>query len=272
MEFKRFRIKSFIGVICAVSTAALFSGFGIIKDDNKDNNAPKEVTFKSNTPVSETGRNFETHIHNFYYSAGLDKSGLSIAAFEKGITGYYNIKATANSTIRVPILTIIDFTQKSTEKRLWVIDMVHSKLLYHTLVAHGKNSGEQYAEHFSDDEASNMSSLGFYLTGDIYFGKHGKSLVLDGLENGFNAHAKERSVVMHAADYVSEDFIQKIGRLGRSQGCPALPPDVAPEIINTIADGSCLFIYYPDKQYEESSSLLDAKVATAAFEKSIEQK
>jgi len=251
---------------------ALFSGFVIIKDDNKVNNAPKEISVKSSTLASGTNMDFESHIHSFYYAAGLDKSGLSIQAFERGMTGYYNIKAKENHSIHVPILTIIDFTQKSTAKRLWVIDMVHSKLLYHTLVAHGKNSGEQYAEHFSDDDASNMSSLGFYLTGDTYFGKHGKSLVLDGLENGFNAHAKERSVVMHAADYVSEDFINKVGRLGRSQGCPALPPDVAPEIINTIADGSCLFIYYPDKQYEESSSLLDTKTAIATFQKSIGQK
>ena len=261
-----------MGIICAASVVALFSGFGIIKDDNKENNAPKVVTINSKTSACLADRDFENHVHSLYYSAGLDKMGLSMEAFEKGITGYYNIKAKDNNSIKIPILTIIDFTQKSTEKRLWVIDMVHSKLLYHTLVAHGKNSGEQYAEHFSDDNASNMSSLGFYLTGDTYFGKHGKSLILDGLEKGFNEHAKERSLVIHAADYVSEDFIQKIGRLGRSQGCPALPPDVAPEIINTIADGSCLFIYYPDKQYEESSSLLDTKTAIASFQKSMEQK
>ena len=134
----------------------------------------------------------------------------------------------------------------SNSKRLWVIDLKNNTILYNSLVAHGKNTGEEFANSFSNASESNKSSLGFYVTGEIYQGKHGMSLRLDGLEKGVNDNARARGVVMHAADYVSQGFVKIHKRLGRSQGCPALPTEFTEKIINKIKDKSCLYIYYPN--------------------------
>lgn len=147
-------------------------------------------------------------------------------------------------------------SQPSVNKRLYVIDLVKRQLLYHTYVAHGRNSGDLYADKFSNEISSYQSSLGFYQTLGTYQGKHGLSLKLQGLESGFNTNALSRAVVMHGADYVSEDFIKKIGRLGRSFGCPAIPYNVHKAIIETIKNGACLFVYSPNKQYLQKSSFL----------------
>lgn len=237
----------------AILIVSLFSGF--TSESNKIKPEP-----------DKTSSRFENFVDDVYKTARLGENGLAKPAFEKAVTGYYNIKAMNNSRLKLPVLSVIDFTKKSTDKRLWVIDLLNRKLLYNSLVAHGRNTGEQYASHFSNKNSSNMSSIGFYLTGETYIGKHGRSLALDGLEAGFNDHARQRALVVHAADYVSEDFINKVGRLGRSQGCPAVPESLAPQIINAIAHGSCLFIYYPDKNYESSSGLLNTKTASAMFE------
>lgn len=154
------------------------------------------------------------------------------------------------------ILTIADLSQPSVNKRLYVIDLVKRQLLYRTYVAHGRNSGDLYADKFSNEISSYQSSLGFYQTLGTYQGKHGLSLKLQGLELGFNTNALSRAVVMHGADYVSEDFIKKIGRLGRSFGCPAIPYNVHKAIIETIKNGACLFVYSPNKQYLQKSSFL----------------
>lgn len=153
------------------------------------------------------------------------------------------------------IITIIDFSKPSTEERFLVIDLVNKKVLYKCFVAHGKNSGENYAKNFSNQSESLMSSLGFYLTGETYTGENGYSLRLDGLEKGINDHARAREIVIHGAAYVSAEFINKYGRLGRSWGCPALPPGVSKEIIDLISGGSCLFIYGDDVSYKENSTL-----------------
>ena len=159
-------------------------------------------------------------------------------------------------------LTIVDFRLPSTRERLWVLDMVDRKIVFKTLVAHGRNSGELYATEFSDVPQSFQSSLGFYLASETYSGKHGLSLRLDGLEPGINGHARDRAIVMHGADYVSQNFIQENGRLGRSQGCPAIPLEISETIINTIQGQSCLFIYQPGSRYVERSKLLrDVKPA-----------
>lgn len=155
------------------------------------------------------------------------------------------------------IVSIIDFSKPSTEKRLFILDLKNQKLLYHTYVAHGKNTGENLATKFSNIQGSNQSSLGLYSTGESYQGKHGYSLRLDGLEKGFNDNARRRAVVIHSASYVSEDFIRRHGRLGRSWGCPALPPEKSSEIIDLIKGGSCLYIYADDAHYLENSILSD---------------
>lgn len=164
-------------------------------------------------------------------------------AFMQAFQGYYALKM--QGKIQKEILTIVDFSLSSTKKRLWVIDMKNSQILFQSLVAHGKNSGEEFAQKFSNIAESYQSSLGFYLTGETYQGKHGFSLRLDGLNKGINHAARDRAIVIHAADYVSEKFIQQHGRLGRSQGCPALPAEVNQSIINTIHGQSVMYIYHP---------------------------
>ncbi len=184
----------------------------------------------------------------------LSSLGLPSAAFNLAIKGWKKLKA--ERAVSSDIISICDFTQSSVNKRLYVIDLRQQKLLFNTLVAHGKNTGEEYAHSFSNEPSSNKSSLGFYITGKPYNGKHGLSLKLQGIENGFNDKAEDRAIVMHGADYVSQDFVSHEGRLGRSWGCPAVPFTYNNQIINTIKDGSCLFIYYPDKKYLTASALL----------------
>lgn len=165
-------------------------------------------------------------------------------AFVQAFQGYYALKM--QGKIKKEILTIVDFSLSSTKKRLWVIDMKKSQVLFQSLVAHGKNSGEEFAQKFSNLPESYQSSLGFYLTGETYHGKHGFSLRLDGLNKGINHAARDRAIVVHAADYVSEKFIQQHGRLGRSQGCPALPAELNESIIQTIYGKSLMFLYHPN--------------------------
>ena len=157
---------------------------------------------------------------------------------------------------RPNILTIIDLSMSSAKKRLWVIDLDRRKVLENSLVAHGRNSGELLARSFSNKAGSMQSSLGFYVTGEIYQGKHGYSLKLDGMEPGINDNARDRAIVIHGAHYVSRQFIERYGRLGRSFGCPALPLAKNKRIIDLIKDGSCLFIYYPSNVYREKSTLI----------------
>ena len=163
----------------------------------------------------------------------------------EAIKGYYLLKQ--KGLIKKDILTLIDFSLSSNTKRLWVIDLVTGDVLFHSLVAHGRNTGDEFASTFSNAAESYKSSLGFYATGEIYNGKHGMSLKLDGLEKGVNDQARARGVVMHAADYVSDSFIKNNHRLGRSQGCPAVPVALSKEIIDAIKDKSCFFIYHPSR-------------------------
>lgn len=170
----------------------------------------------------------------------------SLESFELAFKGYENLKA--EHKLENNILTIIDFSLSSNKKRLWVIDMESKEVLFHTLVAHGMNSGEEFAINFSNKAESYKSSLGFYLTAEIYNGKHGSSLRLDGIEKGVNDNARQRAIVIHGADYVSETFAKNNGRLGRSQGCPALPNHLTDKIISKIKNKSVLYIYHPSRK------------------------
>lgn len=186
----------------------------------------------------------ESSAESLYHS--LDMNNLSRPAqsvFAKALEGFYRLKA--KGVITKDILTVVDFSLSANQKRMWVIDLSQKKILFNTLVAHGRNTGNEFAETFSNRPESNQSSLGFYATGEIYHGKHGMSLKLDGLERGKNDNARNRAVVVHGADYVSEKFIKQNSRLGRSQGCPAIPVELTKEIITTIKDKSCLFIFHP---------------------------
>jgi hypothetical protein len=143
------------------------------------------------------------------------------------------------------IISIIDFSQPSNKKRLFVLDLKNYKILFNTLVAHGRNTGREMASYFSNQNSSFMSSPGFYITRETYEGHNGYSLKLEGIERGINDNAYERGIVVHGAEYVSQDFVNAQGYIGRSQGCPAVPVQVSKPIINTIKDGTCLFIYHP---------------------------
>jgi hypothetical protein len=177
-----------------------------------------------------------------------------LESFSKALEGFYLLKE--KGIIKKDYLTIIDFSLSSKEKRMWVIDMNENKILMNSLVAHGKNSGEDYANQFSNKNDSNKSSLGFFATGESYIGKHGLSLKLDGLENGLNSNARQRAIVIHGADYVSEKFIKFHNRLGKSQGCPAIPLELSKKIIETIKDKSCLYIYHPSIENTSTTKLV----------------
>jgi hypothetical protein len=187
----------------------------------------------------------------------LTDSGLSKEIFSLAIKGLKKLES--NGKLQNPtILTIADYSQSSNKKRLYVIDLKNNKLLYNTYVAHGRNTGDEFARYFSNKEGSSKSSLGFYITKKPIFGSHtGYSLAINGVEKGFNDNAIKREIIIHAATYATENFIKKYGRLGRSFGCPVLPPDLNKPIIETIKDGSCLFIYNSDNQYLLNSSLLN---------------
>lgn len=177
--------------------------------------------------------------------ASIQKNGFSLpnyTSFSKAIDGFSILKE--KGIIQNPILTIVDFDLPSTEKRLWVIDMNKNEILFHSLVAHGKNSGDLNAADFSNENESYKSSLGFYITNETYTGTHGLSLRLDGLEKNKNDNARNRAIVMHGADYVSPSFIKTHQRLGRSFGCPALPVELTQKIVNTIKNKSCLYIHH----------------------------
>ena len=190
-----------------------------------------------------------------YDNLQLQMKGLSKEAYSYALLGYNKLmqsgKLKNNET-----LTIIDFSLPSTAKRLFVIDMKLGTVLFNTLVSHGRNSGKEMANDFSNSNNSFKSSLGFYLTSDTYMGKHGLSMRLEGEEKGINDNAINRGIVMHSADYVNEALIQSQGYIGRSQGCPAVPPALHKAIINKIKNGSCLFMYSPAKYYLSNSTFV----------------
>jgi hypothetical protein len=187
----------------------------------------------------------------------LEAAGVSKKAFEmaqKGFTRLTEKKLLSNRSL----LTIIDFSKPSTQKRLYVLDMVTGKILFNSLVAHGRNSGQVFAKKFSNKQKSYKSSLGFYETLEAYNGSNGYSLKLKGFEKGINDNAYGRSIVLHGADYVSETFIHRNGYLGRSEGCPAVPKEISKDIIDIIKGGSCMFLYYPTKTYISRSKILNS--------------
>lgn len=195
-------------------------------------------------------------ILSVYDSLHLNISGINRAVFEIAQKGYDKL-IEQGQLLNDGIISIIDFSLPSSAKRLYIIDLKNYQVLFNTYVAHGRNSGKEYATSFSNSPTSHKSSLGFYITGGTYFGKHGNSLTLMGVEKGINDNAKKRAVVVHAANYVNESMIHTQGYIGRSLGCPAIPPKESAQIINTIKDGTCLFIYSPDEKYLSQSPILN---------------
>lgn len=192
---------------------------------------------------------------NLYDSLHLDKKGLSFDALKYAFKGYQNL-LNKGAVKKTDILTVIDFSKSSHKKRMFIIDLNNYKLLLNTYVAHGKNTGFQYAKRFSNKMESLQSSLGFYITKGTYFGKHGLSLKLAGKERGINDKAEDRAVVIHGANYIGDHRLNS-SYMGRSFGCPAVPQAVSNKVINLIKNGTCLFIYHPSNSYLNGSRLLN---------------
>lgn len=197
----------------------------------------------------------ETSVDSRYIYDQIDNQSISFEAFDLAFRGWNEVKDSIGLIHNV--ISVIDFSQPSTNKRFYLIDLGTRQVVYQDYVAHGKNTGNLMARKFSNTPHSNQSSLGFYKTGETYHGKHGLSLRLDGLEKGINDKARQRAIVIHSAKYAEASFIRKYGRLGRSFGCPALPAQNYDEIIDLIKGGTLLFIYFPESGYLDKSSILN---------------
>lgn len=186
-----------------------------------------------------------------------DETPLSKDVFRNAFLGFLNLKASGKISKSSTVLSICDFSLSANVKRLWIINLDQAKILFHSLVAHGQGTGEEFATHFSNRDGSHQSSMGFFVTADTYNGDNGYSLKLNGMDKGYNDAAYNRSIVIHGADYVSESFIKGNQRLGRSWGCPAVPRALSAKIINTIKEGTCFYIYYPERKYLSQSVWLN---------------
>ncbi len=238
--------RLFIGV-------ALFTAFSWIpKKPSAGRRALKPAVVRSAPNFSLS---LQKECDMLYDSLQLGGSGLSEAALEYAMKGYQYLQG--KGMVVKDVLSICDFSQSSRNKRLYIIDLANKKLLFNTYVAHGRNSGAEYATSFSNKAESLKSSLGFYVTQGTYIGSHGLSLKITGVEKGFNDNALNRNIVIHGCEYTADPFIRSNSYCGRSYGCPAVPSQVSYDIIEAVKDGSCLFIYHPSAaNYLVKSSIL----------------
>ena len=213
--------------------------------------------FFTSTVGSAEKSNNKKYTLSLYHSLNLEEVGLKEDVFALALKGFSKLreKSLVNED---SILTIIDYTKSSKEKRLYVIDLKNQELDFNSVVSHGRNSGYEFAKSFSNKFSSNKSSIGFYITGDTYRGSNGYSLKLNGIEKGFNDKALQRAIVMHGAPYANESIINQKGYLGRSLGCPAVPQNIHKQIIDKIKNGNALFIYYPQETYLNKSRWLNS--------------
>ncbi len=238
-------------ILVAFFTLFIFS-FAVTAFTNDENVVSSKKTASTDSSATSLVQNpFDA----LYEHLNLGALNLNKQAYQLAIKGYSRLLNTGK--IKNPdLLTIVDFSQASTSKRMYIIDLQKGVLVEQSLVAHGRNTGQLMATNFSNTPESNQSSLGFYVTSETYQGKHGLSLRLDGMEKEINDRARDRAIVIHGAEYATEGFYKSTGYLGRSFGCPAVPSKVSKTIINTIRNGSCLFIYSPSKTYLKQSTLL----------------
>ena len=231
-------------LIVYISVSSLFlilSGFSAVN----------ERTAALSTPLRiDASKSIAAKASLLYDLMELDTKGLSKEAFDYAYKGYKQLLEKGTIS-RSEYLTICDLSQSSKKRRLYLIDIANSKVVLNTYVAHGRNSGGEYARRFSNKTSSHQSSLGFYITRNTYSGEHGLSLRLEGLEPGFNDKAYRRAIVVHGASYIGE------GSAGRSYGCPAVPAKESKTLINTIKNGTCLFIYHPQVNYLKGSKILN---------------
>lgn len=243
----KYRILTVVGVL-------IFS-FAFSSSAEINNSKGSEII--PEIPVEkEIKKSFKEEVADLYESFSLKNSTMpQLQVFEKAISGY--MKLDEAEKISNHLLTVIDFNLSSTKKRMWILDMDTNEVVYNTYVAHGQGTGGEFATKFSNTPNSHQSSLGFYVTGETYYGKNGLSLFIDGMEKGFNSNARKRYVVIHGADYAEPEFINRIGRLGRSYGCPAVPNKIAKDLIHKIKGKSVVYIHKDNKKYLENSDFLN---------------
>jgi hypothetical protein len=186
----------------------------------------------------------------------IHDSAISADAFRYGMIGYEQLLSAGNVS-NDSLLTLIDFSRPSAIERFFVINLNRNMVIYKSLVSHGRNSGELYASSFSNKIHSHQSALGFYITGEPYSGSQGYSLGLNGLDTGYNDLSRIRAIVIHGAGYATREYVHRYGRLGRSFGCPALPPSINKRVIDAIKGGSVVFGYFPDQTYLQNSVVLN---------------
>jgi hypothetical protein len=244
----------FIKTILSSLSATAFIFFPLLNQGNKPINEKFKSLFNFSGPADSVAINSEMEL--IYDSLQLGKTGLKKEAFKYAYTGYKKLLEEGEIE-KEGIITICDLSQSSRRKRLYLIDLSEYKLLLNTYVAHGKNSGAEYAKKFSNKPQSLQSSLGFYKTKTTYWGGHGLALTLSGLEPGFNDKAERRKIVVHGSQYIGDNYRRWGKYMGRSFGCPAVPMKQSKVLINAIKDGSCLFIYHPTKNYLTTSKLLN---------------
>jgi len=224
----------------------------------KHHNLPA-VTPDTTIISTNSGKNNLTSYDELIYlynSLELKQKGLSLRAFEYAFKGYRRLRQ-RKIIDEQAYLAICDFSQSSANRRMYVVDMVNCRTVVNTFVAHGRNSGGEYARRFSNRPKSLQSSLGFYVTKGTYYGEHGLSLKMAGLEKGFNDKAMRRRIVVHGANYIGEEWLQNGKAMGRSYGCPAVPKEESEQIIKMIKNGSCIFIYHPSRGYLRGSKILN---------------
>ncbi|WP_373056582.1 murein L,D-transpeptidase catalytic domain family protein [Zunongwangia sp. H14] len=244
----------FLTVVAVLCFSFAFSAKDKLNEEENRNDSRSVLVVDALSKKASVG--FEEKVSNTYNAFIENNANMPApGVFEEGMKGYYKLEK--EGLVNKKILTIIDFDLSSKEKRMWILDMKNQKVLFNTFTSHGKNTGGEFARNFSNTPNSLQSSLGFYVTGETYYGKNGLSLFIDGKEKRFNSNARKRYVVIHGADYATPAFIQKYGRLGRSYGCPAVPNNLAKDLINTIKGESVVYIHKNSKNYQEKSSYLN---------------
>lgn len=213
-------------------------------------------SIRSKEYVSLALKKMETSIRDIYDEIGAEQYDLNFEAFRYAYIGYQSLRNQQRLNDK-EIFSIIDFSKDCNTKRFYTVDLENKQIIYHTYVAHGKKSGDKLPTSFSDVKESNKSSIGFYITGNTYQGSNGFSLQLHGDEKGYNSNIATRGVVIHTADYASEDYIRRNGRMGRSLGCPVLPKDIYKKVIETIKEKTMIFAYYNNPKYLSSSEYLN---------------
>ena len=226
--------------------------------NEKDHERRNIVIFADfDSPPRVILEDFASYSKEVYES--LEDSDLNFEAFETALKGFVKLQL-ENQIENTTYLTVIDMSRSANEHRFFLINLAERRIELKSVVAHGRNSGGEYARHFSNKEGSFKTSLGFYRTAETYHGKHGLSLRLDGLESS-NDNARDRAIVIHAADYVSQEFIETYGRLGRSLGCPSLSREDFDQVVHKIKNGTLLFIYYPEENYFSTSAIANHRFA-----------